>query len=142
MKISLTRSQRWVLAQLFYRTTFEGPDTLSAVRTFGRTRLALGLTPIMDVLSGGKKVNARLVDAEGGVAQAFELEEAQVEFLLGRILPGITTGLEAVALGPVLEDLQTYKLAGQGRPVEAPPYDKDSEQWEMPTDVSEPAASE
>lgn len=132
MKLLLTPRQRFDLAQLFYAVPIEG-DVLAWTKTFNRSRLALGLTPIMDVLTAARPVDPKTL--EGGPA-VFSLEGASVDFLLGKVFAQIKQAYQVVLFSSVMEALETYQLTKE-QPLgqEGSPYDPSAESWALPEDA-------
>lgn len=128
MHVSLSPKQRFELSILFYAAKPEG-DILGWTKAFNRTRLALGLTPIMDVLTGKPFNPARLTDDEA----KFEITDDQRDFLLQRVLPNITTSVQAVRLGALIDILETHKVTGQAVDVSVAAYAP--EEWALPVDA-------
>lgn len=136
VEIQLSGRQRLELAVLFYRWQPEG-DVLSAIKTYGRTRLALGLTPIMDLLAQKRPMNPARVNDD---MRSFVLTEEGVDLLLSGILPkigGATAAYQATQLGDLVETLQTYKVTKTSAgPGQVPRYEP--EDWSITLDTLDP----
>lgn len=129
MNVQLSSRQRWELAILMYQCKPEG-DALTWTKRFNRSRLALGLTPIMDVLTGKpfdpSKINDEL--------KTFDITDDYRDFLLASVLVNIKTPQQAMALGNLIEALETHKQTGKAPDApDAPAYEK--EDWALPTNA-------
>lgn len=139
MKLLLTPRQRFELANLFYAVPIEG-DVLVWTKTFNRSRLALGLTPIMDLLTAGKGVDPHALD---GGSVSFPVQDAAVEFMLGKVFPQIKQAYQVVMFSGVIEALETYQLTKEQPPgQDGPDFASLTESWAMPVDVIERSVNE
>jgi hypothetical protein len=138
VKLELSRKQRWELAHLFLHRALElhGVDEL---RRFNRSRLSLGLTRIMELVTTNKGGRPRLADDNS--THVWELEEAGVEFMLEKIAKLPLNGYHAMVLGEIFDILSTYKTTRELPPTSAEPGDSKSEDWEQDWRTPEPLKS-
>lgn len=129
MKVLLSPRQRWELANIFLHRGLE----LSGVdeqRRYNRTRLALGLTPIMKAITGDRKGLVLLASDE--TEAAWEIEDASADFLVEKIAKLPLNGYQAMVLGDFFDTVTTCR-AGKTSPEigDVPAGDAKSEDWSV-----------
>lgn len=109
MKVILSPRQRFELAALFVNDKLVLAD-LAEMKVFNRTRLSLGLSPIMDLLVRRQPLLASTVGSN--VAATFQLDTAGASWILHKIVPlTLTNSYLAMLLGAFFEICETGGVA-------------------------------
>jgi hypothetical protein len=122
MKIGLSRKMRWQLALLVLDTKPDGG--IEGIKVRNRVRLALGLTPIQDLMLNKLPFDPSMID---DTVYGFEISTKGAEFLVEKVLPKISNDVQALVLADVIDE-----LTGDGTTKELPTLPE--ERW--PADVS------
>lgn len=141
MQIILSRRQRYDLSSVFYTLEINKDDPFKWSKVFNRSRLALGLTPIMDTLTAQKKPNIVLID---DFRTKHEIEDETVDLLMTDVIKKFTQPYQFVLFQDLFEALETYKLNATqvALPDDVPLFkDIDKENWAAPENAVDIAIS-
>lgn len=107
MKIAISNRERWEMAQLMIGPTIQITGQIEE-RRFLKSISALGLTPVLDILTDGGSVDLEHLSNRQD-KKVFDLPESVIEFLVDKVVSASRSGGQSFILGPLFSELVRMK---------------------------------